>query len=54
MKKRNFKSLKLNKKSICQLHNSSIKGKGSNQCTDDFQTCYATTRGPFLCDACQP
>lgn len=40
MKKKNLKSLKLNKKSISQLHDNSINGGGSGLCTGLFGSCW--------------
>ncbi len=51
MKKKNLKNLQLNKKAISLLHNSSINGGGSNQCTE-FDLCWLTTKGIYLCNDC--
>jgi hypothetical protein len=56
MKKRNFKSLTLNKKSISQLHDNSITGGGSFfhcsfHCTED-EACHPSS-WIYLCNECE-
>ena len=45
MKKKNLKSLNLNKKSISNFQHNSIKGKGI---TLAYQICLATLKGPEI------
>ncbi|QHI39177.1 hypothetical protein IMCC3317_45790 [Kordia antarctica] len=50
MKKRNLKSLSLNKKSISQLHDNSIKGGGSYYCRET-EACPSSWI--YLCNECE-
>lgn len=64
MKKKKLKALKLNKKSISQLHGNAIKGGSTYyytyscniNCTEycpETEVC-PTTYGPYLCEGCDP
>ena len=54
MKKRNLKSLKLNKQSISKLHPSYIKGGASLACTDNTTTIMTRWLGCGASNDCPP